>query len=289
VAILRWKDPDFRFVSVGVLIWLTFVSAAFAAIGGAFPLRLLTGFFSNPYIFIHLGVLLELFFFSLALSYRYKQHILKRQQAEWALSDLRQAHQREMERISRDLHDEIGSTLSSISILGDSTLQHLPSNMNQARLAAISERARQVMDTMSDIVWSVNPRNDTMAKVVQRMKEFAVEILESQGITLHFEADEAVGALKLPMEKRKDFYLLYKEAVNNAAKYSRASEVRVLVGAENGALSLEVRDNGRGFDLALVKPGNGLWNMQQRAERMRGRLELESAVGGGTRISLLIN
>ncbi|MCK6692369.1 MAG: histidine kinase, partial [Thermoanaerobaculia bacterium] len=170
-------------------------------------------------------------------------------------------------RIARDLHDEMGSTLSSISILSEAALRNLQQDIDRARFGAIGERARQVMEAMSDIVWSVNPRNDNMANVLRRMKEFAVEILESQGIALHFEADEAVAALNLPMEQRKDFYLLFKEAVNNAAKYSGASGVWVTVRAENGGLTLEVRDNGRGFDVEQVKRGNGLWNMERRAER----------------------
>jgi len=92
----------------------------------------------------------------------------------------------------------------------------------------------------------------------------------------------------LPMEKRKDFYLLFKEAVNNAAKYSAARDVWVTVLYENGSLTLEVRDNGRGFDPAAVKRGNGLWNMQRRAERMGGVWEMQSAVGEGTRMSLAL-
>ena len=185
-------------------------------------------------------------------------------------------------RIARDLHDEMGSTLSSISILSEAALRNLQQDIDRARFGAIGERARQVMEAMSDIVWSVNPRNDSMANVLQRMKQFAVEILEPQGIALHFEADEAVATLNLPMEQRKDFYLLFKEAVNNAAKYSGARDVWVRVQAGNGGLTLEVRDNGRGFDVEQVKRGNELWNMERRAERMGGRFELESRVGEGT-------
>jgi signal transduction histidine kinase len=185
-------------------------------------------------------------------------------------------------RISRDLHDEMGSTLSSISILSEAALRNLQADIDRARFGAIGERARQVMEAMSDIVWSVNPRNDNMENVLLRMKEFAVEILEPQEIALHFEADEAVKTLNLPMEQRKDFYLLFKEAVNNAAKYSGASDVWVNVQSENGGLLLEVRDNGRGFDPAQVKRGNGLWNMEQRAERMGAKFGLESKAGAGT-------
>ncbi|MFM9948997.1 MAG: ATP-binding protein [Saprospiraceae bacterium] len=188
--------------------------------------------------------------------------------------------------IARDLHDEMGSTLSSISILSEAAMRHLQEDIDRARFGTIGARARQVMEAMSDIVWSVNPRNDSMNNILQRMKEFSVELFESQGITLHFEADETVKTLNLPMEQRKDFYLLFKEAANNAAKYSGATEVWVLVQSDNGGLRLEVRDNGKGFDPATVKQGNGLWNMQRRAERMGGALVLESKVGEGTRVEL---
>ncbi len=191
-------------------------------------------------------------------------------------------------RIARDLHDEMGSTLSSISILSEAALRNLQADIDRSRFSIIGERTRQVMEAMSDIVWSVNPRNDTMENVLQRMKEFAVEILEPQGIALHFEAGEAVKSLNMPMEKRKDFYLLFKEAINNAAKYSGASDVWVSVRTDNNGLQLEVRDNGRGFDPALVKRGNGLWNMQRRAERMGGKFVLESMVGKGTRVEVRV-
>jgi len=181
------------------------------------------------------------------------------------------------QRIARDLHDDVGSTLSSISILSAASGQ-----------TSLGEKARQAMESMDDVVWSVNPANDSMENVLQRMKEFSVELFESQGITLHFEADETVNTLNLPMEQRKDFYLLFKEAANNAAKYSGATEVWVLVQSDNGGLRLEVRDNGRGFDPATVKQGNGLWNMQRRAERMGGKLVLESKIGEGTRVEVQI-
>ncbi len=188
---------------------------------------------------------------------------------------LREAETRQ--RIARDLHDDVGSTLSSISILSAASGQ-----------ASLGEKARQAMESMDDVVWSVNPANDSMSNVLQRMKEFSVELFESQGITLHFEADETVKTLNLPMEQRKDFYLLFKEAANNAAKYSGASEIWVSVQSGNEGLHLEVRDNGRGFDPATVKQGNGLWNMQRRAERMGGVLVLESKVGVGTQVELIL-
>ncbi len=187
-------------------------------------------------------------------------------------------------RIARDLHDDMGSTLSSISILSEAALRNLQADIDRSRFSVIGDRSRQVMDAMSDIVWSVNPRNDKMENVLQRMKEFAVEILESKGIALHFNTDESANVLNFPMELRKDFYLLFKEAVNNAAKYSGATDVWVNIRVQNKNILLDISDNGIGFDTALVKRGNGLWNMERRAERLGGTFSLISAVGQGTQI-----
>lgn len=223
--------------------------------------------------------LLESLCFALGLGYKTK--VLEIEKREAVLEQ-----ERHRLRIARDLHDEMGSTLSSISILSEAALRGLQQDIDRARLSTIGNRARQMMETMSDIVWSVNPQNDSMENVLLRMKEFAVEVLEPQEIALHFEADEAVKNLNQPMEQRKDFYLLFKEAVNNAAKYSDASDVWVTVQADGGRLSLEVRDNGKGFDPALVKRGNGLWNMERRAERMGGNFLLKSTVGEGTTVQV---
>lgn len=192
-------------------------------------------------------------------------------------------------RIARDLHDEMGSTLSSISILSEAALHGLQADIDRTRFSLIGERSRQVMEAMSDIVWSVNPKNDNMEKVLQRMKEFAVEILEAKDITLHFDTRQGLGKLELPMEQRKDFYLLFKEAINNAAKYSQASDVWVTLNEEGGHLALHIRDNGCGFDIQQIKRGNGLWNMQQRAERMGARFDLQSGVGEGTSIKITLH
>lgn len=188
-------------------------------------------------------------------------------------------------RIARDLHDEMGSTLSSISILSEAAMRQLQQDIDRARFGIIGIRARQVMESMSDIVWSVNPGNDSMENILQRMRDFSLELFEPQGISLHFHADDAIKTMNLPMELRKDFYLLFKEAVNNAAKYSNAEEVWISVKNINNKLHLEIRDNGRGFDPAAVQRGNGLSNMQRRAERLGGTLHIESAANAGTRVS----
>lgn len=269
-----------HFIVIGTLLLLaaSVYAVILPAIGVEKPLHEQQPF-ENIFWGYGIFILLESLCFALGLGYKTKILEIEKQAA--VLEQERQRIQ-----ISSDLHDEMGSTLSSISILSETAQRDLLQDIDRARFGTIGERARQMIEAMSDIVWSVNPQNDTMTNILQRMKEFAVEVLEYQDITLHFEAEGATKALVLSMEHRKDFYLLFKEAVNNAAKYSGASDVWVNVHIRDNRLHLEVRDNGRGFDTLSVKPGNGLPNMRRRVERMGGVFLLESAPMAGTSIKV---
>jgi len=215
------------------------------------------------------------------------------------------AEQREAEtrlRIARDLHDEVGSTLSSISILSASALRGVEKDLDNARFGNIGEKARTALDSISDIVWSVNPENDSMEKTLARMGAYASEMLENAGTELRFEVGQGVEALTLPMEKRKDFYLIFKEAIHNCAKYARAKRVEVALKKEDNTLVLTVKDDGIGFDVqpeasnsTLKTPhsklslgGNGLRNMRSRALGLGGTLEVTSTPGAGTEILLVL-
>ncbi len=205
-------------------------------------------------------------------------------------------------RIARDLHDEVGSTLSSISILSASALRGVEKDLDSARFGNIGEKARAALDSISDIVWSVNPENDSMEKALARMSTYASEMLENVGTELRFEVGEGVNALTLPMEKRKDFYLIFKEAIHNCAKYAQAKQVEVSLWKEGNALILSVKDDGVGFemeqeasgDLTTSKKlsnlgGNGLRNMQSRAAALGGELKINSSPGNGTLVWLHLN
>lgn len=190
------------------------------------------------------------------------------------------------QKIARDLHDEMGSTLSSISILSEAAQKNTLTEDAASPLNTISERTRQVMDTMSDIVWSVNPKNDEFGSVVMRMREFAAETLEAKNIILQFNSHESLQELELPMELRKDFYLLFKEAINNAAKYAQAQHVWVNLNKHHHEIRLEIKDDGHGFDPDKVKMGNGLQNMRERADRLKGNFSLNAKENEGTQIIL---
>lgn len=188
--------------------------------------------------------------------------------------------------IARDLHDDIGSTLSSINIMSQLAMNE-NGNTNQ-QLKKIATHSAQMMENMSDIVWSINPKNDLAEQMVFKMKEFCAEILEPAGINYSFHIDNSIETLKLDSEKRKNLFLIFKEAINNAAKYSNSTEVTINLSAHAGKLHFVVIDNGKGFDKSEVRAGNGLSNMNDRALAISDSLQFKTEVGRGTQIALTI-
>jgi signal transduction histidine kinase/ligand-binding sensor domain-containing protein len=193
-------------------------------------------------------------------------------------------------RVARDLHDDMGSTLSTINILSSMAKSRIGSDPVKTTeyLGKISDNSQRMMDAMDDIVWSIKPSNDNMQKIAARMREFANNVLEAKEIELDFRVDEAIFDTTLDMEARRDFFLVFKEAINNAAKYSKASMVVVRVGLHSKRLVLLVEDNGVGFDPELADSGNGLGNMRKRADALNGRLQFVSKPGEGTHVTLNI-
>ncbi|MBL7781960.1 MAG: hypothetical protein JNM22_12135 [Saprospiraceae bacterium] len=194
------------------------------------------------------------------------------------------------QRIARDLHDEVGSTLASISILSESGLRQVTLEGDQAWLSGIGEKARTAMLSMGDIVWAVNPQNDSMDKVVERMIRFAVEMLEPAQITPVFEIESSIYDLKMHMEQRTDFYLFFKESVTNVAKHSKATCVRCSMKKEGGFLHFVLEDNGKGLHEQTQGSlgGNGWRNMQARAKALQAILVRKNGEDGGCEISLKI-
>jgi signal transduction histidine kinase len=233
---------------------------------------------------IPLMIMFEVTFTSMYIIKNIYDNLLSK---ERAIIQAQTKHITEMERISADLHDEMGSTLSSISILSQVAMNDLPSDLDKKRFDVIGTRTREVMDNLSDIVWSVNPNNDTMAQLVERMKGFAVEVLEAQNIKLHFQVEDCIKDIALPIVQRKDIYLIFKEAVNNIAKHAQATEVSIEIGYKTPVFYLHIKDNGKGFDTPSVcGTGNGLKNMHKRAEKIGGVLEIKSTLNEGTSLKL---
>jgi anti-sigma regulatory factor (Ser/Thr protein kinase) len=188
------------------------------------------------------------------------------------------------DKIAGDLHDDIGSTLMSISILSELAKQ----NSSQAApyLENISKNALLMQENMSDIVWAINPKNDRFVNIIQHMSQFAAEVLEQKNIEVKFNSDESLSSLLLPMDIRRNFYLFFKEAINNCAKHSMAAQVNILVSCNGQHINLNITDNGKGFDTSVNHKGNGMSTMKRRAEELGGHVKIVSAPGKGTAIFL---
>jgi signal transduction histidine kinase len=192
-------------------------------------------------------------------------------------------------RIARDLHDEVGSSVSSIAIYSKIVHDHINNTTfdNEPLLKKIADYATEIMNSMNDIVWNINTKNDAFEHIINRMREHAYQLFEAKGYSLHFEFDENLKRSKLSMENRREFYLIYKEALNNVAKYANGKTVWITLTLNQKLISLTIKDDGQGFDLAnLKKGGNGLANMRFRAASLKGKITIISSPSEGTEIQL---
>ena len=188
-------------------------------------------------------------------------------------------------RIAADLHDDIGAGLTEISILNEILYQKLPPQWRKSigkEFRQIGERARLLIDKMSDIVWLVNPRRDTLFDLLSRLGDSAREVLPTEQAVFRTENLESLKNVRLGMEDRQHLFLIFKEAIHNALKHSRAGEVVLSATVEGRKLRMTLRDNGKGFRMEEIRAGNGLLNMQERAARLGGTLRIQSEPGQGT-------
>lgn len=191
--------------------------------------------------------------------------------------------------IARDLHDDMGSALSSIHIISRVALANTAETPKMTdRLKKIHEHSGQILENMSDIVWTINPANDTLEKVIFKMREFAADILDPLNIEYVFQQEGDFLGTKLALQTRRDLYLIFKEAVNNAAKYSGCSKVVIIVAVNDRQVEVKISDDGIGFDKEAVKFGNGLKNMEERASQIHGSLSITTAPRKGTTIALRV-
>ena len=191
-------------------------------------------------------------------------------------------------RLSRDLHDDIGSTLSSINILSRTAqfnLDKTESSKIKTALEKINERSQRLLTNMSDIIWNIKTGNDTLEDM-SRMREYAVSIFEAQNIEFSILFPENTMNCKLSMTEKNNLYMIFKESVNNLAKYSGATHANIQLIISTNHLQMSISDNGRGFEESELFHSGGLLNMRQRAEEMNGRFNIISGPGKGTFLEL---
>lgn len=232
--------------------------------------------------FITISVLIFVLLVSLAnyLIYQYK---------------IRQALKLERMRskISTDLHDEIGTSLSSIAIFAELVKRETTGRSPKVKdmLERIQNTSRELIENMNDIVWTINPGNDRFEDALLKLKDYTIKILESRGIDVSFNIDTANANIILPMDVRRNLLLIFKEIVTNAAKYSKASMVKIDLRFEDKSekrITLSIEDNGVGFEANKIQPGYGLKNIKRRSDELKAKFNLNSSDGKGTSVSIEI-
>ncbi|HET9372662.1 MAG TPA: two-component regulator propeller domain-containing protein [Vicinamibacterales bacterium] len=184
--------------------------------------------------------------------------------------------------IATDLHDDIGANLTRIALLSEVAR----TTRDDVRLASIAQIARESIGSMGDIVWAINPARESLRDLVRRMRQHADELFTQREIALRFDVPAAAADRKLTMEARRDWLLIFKEAVSNVARHSRCSQVAIEIRLEESQLVMVVADNGIGLDPAKAGDGQGLRSLQRRAAALRGTCVITSRPGRGTSVTV---
>jgi signal transduction histidine kinase len=199
------------------------------------------------------------------------------------------AVERERGRIARDLHDDLGGSLNLAALTLDLTEGELEDHgsLNE-KIQRCSTLVRQAARSVDEIVWAINPRNDTLRYLVDYISQFAVEFMQAADILCLVELPDNISNQRISPEARHNLWLVSKEAVNNVVRHSQASEVNLRVTISENQLAVSIKDNGRGFEWPQDNAEcDGLRNMRQRMEEIGGKFQLHSQPGSGTHIELL--
>lgn len=214
----------------------------------------------------------------------------RRMQLKLEILERQHAVEKERSRIARDMHDDLGACLTQILFLSDVARKNKTApEIVDEQVNRISKTTQEVVRNLDGIVWAVNPENDTLERFAGYIEEYVGMFLKLSPIRCRFDFPEQLPVARLSSEVRHNLFLVVKEALNNAVKYSAATEIQVKLTLRNEALSLTVEDNGKGFAPAEAATfGNGLHNMEERVRSLGGCFELRSELEKGTRIHLQI-
>lgn len=239
-----------------------------------------------PLLIVRIGMLIDILLFQLTLLKRWteqeKQLAVEKLQSQLEVERLRN-------KISGELHDDIGSTLSGVSMYSNIANEALQKGDNievKKSLSIIHQSTNQMVEKLGDLVWSTNSKQDSLQLVFERLEQYGFDLCSAKNI--RFKTNILISRFNLPAENRYQLYLFCKEAINNAVKYSDAGLLELTVKESNQLLEITISDNGKGFDVESVKRGNGLDNMQKRANELGADFSMQSKPGDGCLISIKV-
>jgi signal transduction histidine kinase len=199
--------------------------------------------------------------------------------------------ERERTRISQDMHDDVGASLTRISMMSD-LVKNRTDVGGGARewLGKISDTSRGLMEEMNQIIWALNPKNDNLEGLVAYIRRFAFEYLEPTTLICVFDPPEELPDRGLSVEVRRNVYLVAREAIHNVFRHAGATKIRINLEVNDHGFRISIRDDGKGFDPGRRDfPGNGLINMKKRMHDIGGEFLIHSHPGEGTEIELVIS
>ncbi|MFZ9388093.1 MAG: sensor histidine kinase [Chitinophagaceae bacterium] len=292
----NWKHRLLRYLFWGNLSYLLFSILSFGLIlaPNLFPFR---GLAADSILYYELGILFELVFFLAGLNYKNNrrlieqtreretlraQNLLKEYEKEMAVY---KAQQEERERISADMHDELGSGMTAIRLMSEIARNKMKEN-TPAEIEKISLSADDVLNKMNAIIWSMNSSNDTLDNLVSYIRAWSLEYFENTPVACQVHTPEQISEQEILGDKRRNIFLCLKESLNNILKHAEATQVSIDI--ETGDfLVIRITDNGKGIDLGNLRQfGNGLKNIARRMESIGGHFEIKNDNGTVTTLTL---
>lgn len=284
--VLKYRQPNTSWVAWGMVFNIlgTALTILMIVLERYGIRNLLT--YEYPLIFMRIGILADMLFYQVALlkkwHYQEKQLAVEKLQSQLEVEKLRN-------KISGELHDDIGSTLSGIAMyshMTDGLLQNGQYSKAKDSVGVIQKSANEIVGKLRDLVWAINPGKDSFANMLERLCHYGEEMCRAKNIAFTYSTN-ITGIVKEPgMEVQQHLYLLFKEAINNAVKYSEALVIDFSVIEAKGFLKFTLTDNGKGFNSAITAQGNGIPSMQRRAQTINAKLSITSETGKGTVIDL---
>jgi len=293
----HWKDKLLRYLFWGNLCLLIFSIISQLSAFMQDILDTLPGIFSSSVFYYEIGLFLELVFFLSGLNYKNNKRLIAETKERETLKAKNQmqeyekeiavykAQQEERERISADMHDELGSGMTAIRLMSEIARNKMKEN-TPVEIEKISRSANDVLNKMNAIIWSMNSGNDTLDNLISYIRSYALEYFDGTPVDCKINAPEIIPEIEITGDKRRNIFLCLKESLNNALKHSNASQIIIDIEI-NSSLKIVIADNGIGIDLqSLRKFGNGLKNIGRRMESIGGTFAIENNNGTITTLDL---
>jgi len=284
----KQKDPLLNYLAAGNAMLVLFSTISLVIL--LFNVRN-TSLFTNALFYYYMGIIFELFLFLLGLTYKNRRELIRSIKEQEALKleaekkefetqlAVIKAQQEERNRISADMHDDLGAGMTTIRLYSELAKSKLSDN-SIPEIDKISSSANELLNKMNAIIWSMSSSNDSLGNMIAYIRSYALEYFEDSGVNCRINIPDNLPNIEVIGEIRRNVFLVVKEALNNILKHSKATEVQITLAREADELCLYIQDNGIGIDMdALRQFGNGLKNMKKRMADVDIEFRIENKNG----------